>query len=50
MTIHFSKTRWKREDFIKRLQHEVDKETKYVADKTGVSPWVVLGMESLTMF
>ena len=44
MKIHFAKTRWKRENFIKRLQHEINKETQNVAETTGVTPWVILGV------
>ena len=48
MKTQFSKTRWKRENFIERLQHEINKETQSVADSTGLSSWIILG--TLFMF
>jgi len=36
--------RWKRENFIKQVEHEVEKDAEVVADKTGMEPWMVLSL------
>ena len=45
-----SKTRWRRENLFKNLQHEIDKETQSVSDKTGMNPWIILGTKSVEYF
>ena len=45
-----SKTRWRRENLFKNLQLEIEKETQSVSDKTGMSPWIILGTKSVEYF
>ena len=44
------KTRWKRENLFKKIQHEIEGETESVGEKTGVSPWIILGTKSVEYF
>ena len=38
------RTRWKR-DYIQQAQKKLEKEIHLVSNKTGVNPWVVLGIQ-----
>ena len=38
------KSRWKRDNLMEKFQQKIVKETQLVAKKTGVNPWIVLGM------
>ena len=38
------KMRWKRENFIKKVEHEVEEDAEIVAEKTGMEPWMVLSL------
>ena len=43
------KMRRKRENFIKTVEHEVEKDAKVVGDKTGMPPWMVLSLFALLL-
>ena len=38
------RSRWKRDNLVEKFQQKIVKETQLVAKKTGVNPWLVLGM------
>ena len=39
------KTRWKRDNILAQTQKKIQKEIHLVSNKTGVNPWVVLGIQ-----
>eukprot|EP00091_Calanus_sinicus_P002135 TRINITY_DN12190_c0_g1_i1.p1 TRINITY_DN12190_c0_g1~~TRINITY_DN12190_c0_g1_i1.p1 ORF type:complete len:125 (-),score=48.78 TRINITY_DN12190_c0_g1_i1:5-379(-) len=39
-----TKMRWKKENFIKKVEHEVEEDAEIVAEKTGMEPWMVLSI------
>ena len=39
------RTRWKRDYILEQAQKKIEKEIHLVSNKTGVNPWVVLGIQ-----
>ena len=39
------KTRWKRDNILTQTQRKIQKEIHLVSNKTGVNPWIVLGIQ-----
>ena len=43
--INLIRTRWKRDNIFGQTQKKIQKEIHLVSNKTGVNPWVVLGIQ-----
>ena len=43
------KMRWKRENFLHKVEEEVESDAEAVAEKTGMQPWMVLSLFAVVL-